>query len=92
MPSEYSHGKFMRFIENVAQMRYFTPKMDARYAFFLWERSIFNLSQISIISIADFHREHRISAHVAVCKFRNCEFAARARRLMRYHPCSREVR
>jgi hypothetical protein len=43
MPSENSHGKFMRFIRNVTQIPYFTPTMEGRYAFFAQERSIFNL-------------------------------------------------
>jgi hypothetical protein len=59
MPRENSHGKYLRFIKDVAQMPYCTPKMEARYAFFFRERSIFNLWQVSIISMADFHREHR---------------------------------
>ena len=41
MPSESSHGKFLRFIKDVAQMSYFTPKMEGRYAFFAPVRSIF---------------------------------------------------
>lgn len=43
MPSENSHGEFLRFTRNVAQILYFTPKMEGRYAFFVRERSIFNL-------------------------------------------------
>jgi hypothetical protein len=35
IPSEKSHGKFLRFMKNVAQIPYFTPKMEGRYAFFL---------------------------------------------------------
>jgi hypothetical protein len=92
MPSEKSHGKFLRFIRNVAQIPYFTPKMEARYAFFDWERSIFNLWPVSIISMADFHREHRIPARGARSMLGDCEIAARVRRLMRYHPGSRELR
>jgi hypothetical protein len=65
MPSESSHGKFLRFIKSVAQMRYCTPKMEARYAFFFRERSIFNLWQVSIISMVDFHREHRLATDVS---------------------------
>jgi predicted small integral membrane protein len=65
MPSESSHGNFLRFIRDVAQMLYFTPKMEARYAFSFQERSIFNLWQISIISMTDFHREHRNAWHVS---------------------------
>jgi hypothetical protein len=56
MPRENSHGEYLRFMKDVAQMRYITPKMDAPYAFFLRERSIFNLWQLSIISMADLHR------------------------------------
>jgi hypothetical protein len=52
----------MRFTESVAQMRYITPKMEARYAFFLRERRIFNLWQASIISIADFRRQQWYAA------------------------------
>ena len=63
MPRENSRGKYLRFIKDVAQMPYFTPKMEARYAFFFRERSIFNLWQVSIISMADFHREHRWAKH-----------------------------
>jgi hypothetical protein len=60
IPSEKPHGKFLRFMKSAAQISYFTPKMGGRYAFFPQERSIFNLWPISIISMADFHREHRI--------------------------------
>jgi predicted small integral membrane protein len=62
MPRENSHGRFLRFMKYVAQIPYFTPKMDARYAFFFRERSIFNLWQISIISMAVFHREQWYAA------------------------------
>src|SRR5271170_7363082 len=65
IPSESSHGKFLRFIRDVAQMPYFTPNMEARYAFFASVRSIFNLWQVSIISMIDFHREHRAAADVS---------------------------
>lgn len=92
MPRENSHGKFLRFIESVAQILYFTPKMEARYAFFDWERSTFNLWPVSIISMADFHREHRISAHAASAMFEICEITVRVRLLVSYHPCSRELR
>jgi hypothetical protein len=92
IPSEKSHGKFLRFMKNVAQIPYFTPTMEGRYAFLGRERSIFNLWQISIISMVDFHREHQISAHVACSMLRDCEIAARLRLVMRYHPCSRELR
>jgi hypothetical protein len=92
MPRENSYGKHLRFMKDVAQIPYFTPKMEARYAFFFRERSIFNLWQISIISMADFHREHRFAGQVAISRFRNCEIAARMRPVMRYHPCSRELR
>jgi hypothetical protein len=92
IPSEKPHGKFLRFMKSAAQISYFTPKMGGRYAFFPQERSIFNLWPISIISMADFHREHRISAHVVCSMPGDCEIAARVRRLLRYHPCSRELR
>src|ERR1700733_1629787 len=52
----------------------------------------FYLWQISIISMPDFHREHRYAGHVACSRLANCEIAARQRLLMRYHPCSRELR
>ena len=92
MPRENSHGKYLRFMNDVAQIPYFTPKMEARYAFFFRERSIFNLWQISIISMAGFHRELRISARVACSMLGDCEIAARFWLVMRYHPCSRELR
>ena len=65
MPRENSHGKYLRFIKDVAQIPYFTPKMEARYAFFFRVRSIFNLWQVSIISMVDFHREHRWAKHIS---------------------------
>jgi hypothetical protein len=89
-PRENSHGRNLRLMKNVAQIPYFTPKMDARYAFFFRERSIFNLWQISIISMADFHREQWQA--VPGSMFGNFEIAARVRRLMRYDPGSRELR
>jgi hypothetical protein len=57
IPSESSHGKFLRFIKFVVQMSYCTPKMEARYAFFGPVRTIFYLWQISIISMPDFYRD-----------------------------------
>jgi hypothetical protein len=92
IPSEKSHGSFLRFIRNVAQVIYITPKMEGRYAFFVRERSIFNLWQVSIISMAVFYREHPISARGACSIPGDCEIAACVRRLMRYHPVSRELR
>jgi hypothetical protein len=75
MSRENSLGTFFRFIKDVAQMPYFTPKMGARYAFFFRERSIFNLWQISIISMADFHRERgrvkRVLCFVFCCSWRS---------------------
>jgi len=65
MPRENSHGEYLRFIKDVAQIPYFTPKMEARYAFFFRVRSIFNLWQVSIISMVDFHREHRWAKHIS---------------------------
>jgi hypothetical protein len=92
MPSENSHGEFLRFTGNVTQIRYFTPKMEGRYAFFVRVRSIFNLWQVSINSMVDFHSEHRISEHVSTSPCEDREFGARLRPVMRYHPVSRELR
>jgi hypothetical protein len=91
-PSESSHGKFLRFINDAAQMPYFTPKMEARYALFAAVRSIFNLWQVSIISMIDFHREHRRAAHVSRVGARRVEIHACDWPLMRYHPSSLEYR
>jgi hypothetical protein len=92
MPRENSRGVFLFLIEYVAQIPYITPEMEARYAFFFLERSILNLWQASIISMVDFHWEHRDAGHVWRSMPGNCKIAARRRLAMRYHPCSRELR
>jgi hypothetical protein len=65
MPRENSHGTSFCLSKDVAQIPYFTPKMEARYAFFFRARSIFNLWKGSIISMVDFHREHRRAKHIS---------------------------
>jgi hypothetical protein len=71
-------------------MPYFTPKMEARYAFFAPLRSIFNLWQVSIISMTDFHREHGLRRMFRGALRREVEIRACARAATRYHPSSRE--
>jgi hypothetical protein len=90
MPSESSHGKFLFLIKDDSPIRYSTPKMDARYAFFVLERSIFNLWQVSIISMKVFHREHFEPADFRGAAPQQCEILARPQASMRYHPTSRE--
>src|SRR5580704_13595011 len=66
--------------------------MHGSYAFFDAVRSIFNLWQISIISMADFHREHRRAAHAWRFAASRCGDSCVCVAAMRYHPCSRENR
>src|SRR5271169_6249567 len=79
---------FCFLIRDDSPIRYSTPKMDARYAFFVPERSIFNLWQVSIISMAVFHREHFDPADFRAAAVEMCEIHARAQPAMRYHPTS----